>query len=62
MLFLHRFSRAMVHERRREQTFEKVASTAELEQISGAKDWKLATDLERSIQVQAAEKESEGAC
>ena len=52
----------MVHERRREQTFEKVASTAELEQISGAKDWKLATDLERSIQVQAAEKESEGAC
>ena len=51
-VFLHRFNRAMVRERRREQTFEKVASTAELEQLSGGQDWKSATDLERSIQVQ----------
>ena len=51
-VFLHRFNRAMVRERRREQTFEKVASAADLEQISSGQDWQSAPDLERSIQVQ----------
>jgi DNA-directed RNA polymerase specialized sigma24 family protein len=51
-VFLHRFSRAMRRERRREQVFETRASTAELEQLSGGQDWKSATDMERSVQVQ----------
>ena len=53
-VFLHRFNRALKRERRREQTIELVASSNELEQLPGARDWKSASDLERSLEVQEA--------
>jgi len=53
-IFLHRFNRALKRERRREQSIELVASTGELEQLPGARDWKSVTDLERSLEVQEA--------
>ena len=52
--FLHRFNRALKRERRRHEIIEAVASTRELEQLPGARDWKSGRDLERSIQVKEA--------
>lgn len=51
-VFLHRLNRTMRRERRREQMFETVASTADLERISGAQDWMSALELEKSAQIQ----------
>jgi len=53
-VFLHRFNRALKRERRRQETIELVASSRELEQLEGARDVKVAHDLERSIQVKQA--------
>ena len=49
--FHHRFNRALKKERRRQTTIELVASSHDLEQLPGARDWKSARDLELSIQV-----------
>jgi DNA-directed RNA polymerase specialized sigma24 family protein len=51
-VFLHRLNRTMRRERRREQMFETVASTADLERLSGAQDWMSALELEKSAQIQ----------
>lgn len=50
--FLHRFNRAVKRERKRQEMIEPLASTSELEQLPGARDWKSAEGLERSLQVQ----------
>ena len=49
--FLHRFNRALKRERRRQEIIKPVA-TRELEQLPGARDWKSADGMERSLQVQ----------
>ena len=49
--FLHRFNRALKRERRRREIIKPVA-TRELEQLPGARDWKSADGMERSLQVQ----------
>jgi DNA-directed RNA polymerase specialized sigma24 family protein len=50
--FLHRFNRALKRERKRQEIIEPLASTRELEQLPGARDWKSADGMERSLQVQ----------
>lgn len=59
-IFLHRFNRALKRERRREQTIALVASTGELEQLPGARDWKSARELERSLELQEAIENMDG--
>ena len=51
-VFLHRFNRAMRRERRRQETFQSVASETDLEQIPGAQDRASASGMEKSAQIQ----------